>query len=233
MIKERNMATFKVGDRVRLTDEGLAHWGDQASGTTGTITPESDEDGWAYVEWGNGRTECYRPSVDITLADAPAPTGPRYVVRAASEMREGEWCAAFAMDIEHSIAPNRAENLNAGGADTLMWGPWGRGSARCAIVDTHRTADAPPPPAPVEPPRPSDAEVCRAYAEFQRADEQHCRMHMLTGGELKLCIGNALMTLDEVRAAWSRELRRLRDEAADRERLRVVVQCQDGGADDV
>lgn len=30
-----------------------------------------------------------------------------------------------------------------------------------------------------------------------------------------------------------RACNRLRDEAADRERLRVVVQCQDGGADDV
>jgi hypothetical protein len=232
MTKERNMATFKVGDRVRLM-----------AGRTGTVTAVHAEHDRCHVKaWSDHHrrdVEYLVPDEQLTLADAPAPTGPRYVVRAASEMREGEpyvnaWHGK-SLDFETADAARRfAVRANADVMSPSFVWPSQWPDAVVAVIDTHDTwhlasGAAMPPPAPVEPPRPSDAEVCAKYAEMQRDDKgwNRDRLTVFHDGTY------SQPTMAEVRAAWSRELRRLAAASAETERMRVVVQCQDGGADDV
>lgn len=228
------MVTFKVGDRVRRTAQAAKDFG-QNPEDIGTVRDVDRE--WITVAWPLISTTMSGGS--LTLADAPA--SPRYVVRAASEMRDGEpyvnaWHGR-SLDVETADTARRfAVRANTGVMSPSFVWPSQWPDAVVAVVDTHdawhNQNAAPSPPAPVEPSRPSDAAVCAAWEAAARTIESGESVPV--GARLDrsrlafLRVESTDTTLADYQAARSRELKRLAAASAERERLRVVVQCQDG-----
>lgn len=173
---------------------------------------------------------------------------PRYVMRRAEEMRIGDdHLDAYSGPRAEMDARAKCDALNRDGVANVttltgrdrVWSALDATEYTHAIVDIQRvptpacvvaSPPTPAPPAPVPsvpapPAWPSDAEICAAYALFQQ-QERTCKPqcdHVNIGGW-----DGVNVPMAEVRAAWSRELKRLAAVSAERERMRVVVQCQDG-----
>lgn len=153
---------------------------------------------------------------------------PRYVMKRAEEMRIGDdHLDAYSGARAEMNAQAKCMALNRDGAArvTTLMGRDRVWSATDAAEFTYAVVDTRPDVCAASSAGPSDAEICAAYALFQQ-QERTCKPqcdHVNIGGW-----DGVNVPMAEVRAAWSRELKRLAAVSAERERLRVVVQCQDG-----
>lgn len=78
-----------------------------------------------------------------------------------------------------------------------------------------------PPPTPM----PTDAAIVAEFEQAQRAERYG--MSLSQDGHTVMRVGGYMLSMGEVRAAWSRELQRRRADACERERTRVRVQIDD------
>jgi len=223
MPKEHDMSTFKVGDRVSVAHKTHARFGEIG------VVEEVDRFG-IDVMWPSGRLVSYSADC-LTLA---APPSPRYVVKRAEEMREGEPTVARLVDKRPAgqnkeLAERFLRDIESGRHE-----PWTMVTAydrpdSWFVVDLHDSwhlANTASPPAPIAPPPPAvtDREVCAAWEAAARTVESGW-ITGVGGASLRTAtvhVGSSVTVFADYRAARSRELRRLADEAREKER-RVVL----------
>ena len=62
---------FEIGNRVKMTEEGIEKWGDQSGGGEGLVVGKVDGDeSWTDVAWDNGHCNNYEDGDIVVVAQA-------------------------------------------------------------------------------------------------------------------------------------------------------------------